>query len=46
MYSITEPRDFGDDFTTEHAQRMLDFYCGILTELGYSVRDCRLEAPG
>ncbi len=38
MFSISEPRDFGDDFTTEHAQRMLDFYCRTLTELGYRAR--------
>lgn len=55
MHSISEPRDFGDDFTTEHAQRMLDFYYRTLTELGYHalpyedvdgrIGDGRLETP-
>lgn len=35
MTELREPGGFGDDFSTEHAHRMLDFYCGTLTELGY-----------
>lgn len=35
MTLLDEPGDFGDDFTTAHAQLMLDFYCKTLTELGY-----------
>jgi len=30
-----EPRDFGDDFTTEHAYKIVDFYSRTLTQLGY-----------
>lgn len=43
VQTIPEPLDFGDDFTSEHAQRMLDFYCRTLTELGYTAQaypDC------
>lgn len=36
--ALYEPDDFSDDFTTEHALRMLDFYCKTLTELGYTAR--------
>ena len=32
---IEEPRGFDDDFTTTHANMMLDFYCKTLRELGY-----------
>jgi hypothetical protein len=35
MAELCEPTGFGDDFTTEHAHRMLDFYCKTLEELGY-----------
>lgn len=35
MEPIAEPRDFGDDFSTAHANCMLDFYCKTLTQLGY-----------
>lgn len=35
MGLVAEPRDFGDDFSTEHAYRMLEFYCKTLTGLGY-----------
>lgn len=38
MELIAEPRDFGDDFSTQHAHRMLEFYCKTLTELGYSAK--------
>jgi hypothetical protein len=50
-----EPRGFDDDFTTEHAHRMIDFYCKTLTELGYRpapyqdvdahIGDRRLDTP-
>ncbi len=36
MTQMVDPYDFGDDFTTAHAQLMLDFYCKTLVELGYS----------
>jgi hypothetical protein len=32
---MAEQRDFGDDFSTQHAQMMLDYYCKVLTEQGY-----------
>ncbi len=36
MQSIDEPYAFSESFSTEHAQRMLDFYCKTLTGLGYA----------
>lgn len=35
MVELREPTGFGDDFTTEHAQRMLDFYAKTIKGLGY-----------
>jgi hypothetical protein len=35
MAELLEPFGFEDEFTTEHANRMLDFYCKTLTSLGY-----------
>lgn len=35
MVELNEPSRFDDDFTTEHAERMLDFYCKTLTNLGF-----------
>ena len=35
LAGMCEPKDFGDDFSTEHAQRMLDFYCKTLLAMGY-----------
>jgi len=35
MRDMCEPISFDDDFTTEHALRMLDFYCKTLQRLGY-----------
>ena len=35
MSELKDPTGFGDDFTTEHAQRMLDFYAKTLKGLGY-----------
>jgi hypothetical protein len=35
MADIKEPLAFGEDFTPEHAQRMLALYCRTLTGLGY-----------
>ena len=55
MAHIDEPRGFDDDFSTEHAHRMLDFYAKTLTELGYRsacyedvdshIGACRFETP-
>jgi hypothetical protein len=55
MARIAEPRDFDDDFTTEHAHGMLDFYVKSLIELGYRpvryedieghIGSCRFETP-
>ena len=36
MPELTEPYGFDDEFTTEHAHRMLDFYSKTLIELGYT----------
>lgn len=38
MTELAEPSGFGDDFTTEHAQRMLDFYAKTLKALGYPAK--------
>lgn len=35
MVHLEEPYDFGDDFTTQHAHKMLDFYCKVLDGMGY-----------
>jgi hypothetical protein len=35
MVDTCEPGRFDDDFTTEHAHRMLDFYCKTLSAMGY-----------
>jgi len=35
MAVVKEPLAFGEDFTPEHAQRMLDLYTKTLTKLGY-----------
>ena len=35
MSEECEPHTFGDDFTTGHAHRMLDYYSRTLSELGY-----------
>src|SRR5574340_189970 len=36
MVRLSDPQDFGDDFTSAHALGMLDFYSKTLIELGYS----------
>jgi hypothetical protein len=38
MAFVSEPKDFGDDISSEHAQLMLDFYCKTLIAHGYSAR--------
>lgn len=35
MELIAEPRDFRDDFSTQHAHLMVDFYCKTLSGMGY-----------
>lgn len=55
MTRIDEPRSFDDDFTTQHAYCMLEFYEKTLTELGYRsaryedieghIGSCRFETP-
>ncbi|PKQ21162.1 MAG: hypothetical protein CVT66_01530 [Actinobacteria bacterium HGW-Actinobacteria-6] len=36
MLEIEEPLGFSEDFSTEHALRMLDFYCKTLESRGYT----------
>lgn len=35
MPDVREPMAFSEEFSTEHALRMLDFYCKTLTSMGY-----------
>ncbi len=55
MTRIDEPRSFDDDFTTQHAYGMLEFYEKTLREIGYRcaryedieghIGSCRFETP-
>lgn len=38
MPDVQEPLGFSESFSTEHALRMLDFYCKTLTSLGYTAQ--------